>query len=308
MTLLCKSEPERGRVWQALFEQRAPEIEFRIWPDVGNPEDIRYLAVWDPSAELIASLTNLEVLFSVGAGIDQFDLSRIPKHITVVRMIEPRLTQGMAEYVVMAALALHRNLVDYVEAQRERRWAPIDLAPAEQRRIGIMGLGAMGQAAIDALRPFGFDLAGWSRSVRSLPGIACYAGQDGLADFLARTDILICLLPLTEETRGILCRRTLALLPWGAGLINAGRGGHLVEADLLEALETGHISAAIVDVLNQEPPAADHPFWGHPRIIMTPHMASNTDPETGGRALLENVLRHQRGEPMEGVIHRELGY
>jgi glyoxylate/hydroxypyruvate reductase A len=308
MTLLYKAAPERGRVWKQLFERHAPGVEFRIWPDIGNPADIRYLAVWNAAAELIADLPNLEVLFSVGAGVDQLDLDRIPPHVEIVRMIEPSLTQGMAEYVSLATLALHRNFIDYVEAQRERRWSPIEPLPTKQRRVGIMGLGMMGRAAIEALRPFGFALAGWSRSVQHIPDVDCHAGEEALADFLSTTDILVCLLPLTDATRGILCRRTFDMLPAGASLINAARGAHLVERDLVEALDSGRIATAILDVMNQEPPPPDHVFWGHPRVIMTPHMASCTNSESGGRALLDNVLRHTRGEPMEGLIRRNLGY
>ena len=308
MTLLYKSVPERGRAWKELFAREAPEIGFRIWPDIGEPGDIRYLAAWAPAPEMIADLPNLEVIFSVGAGVDQFDMSQIPDRVMLVRMIEPLLTQGMAEYVALATLALHRNLIDYVAAQRERRWEPIDLLPASGRRVSVMGLGAMGQAALEALRPFGFQLAGWSRSERSIDGVQCFAGPQSLNAFLERSDILICLLPLTPETRGILCRETFNRLPHGAGLINAARGGHLVEEDLLKAVAGGQISAAVLDVLAEEPPPGDHPFWNHPRILITPHMASNTSTEFGGRALLENVLRHRRGEEMVGIVHRELGY
>ena len=308
MTLLYKSSAQRGCVWKELFAQEAPDIEFRLWPDAGNPADVRYLAAWEPPAELISTFPNLEVLFSVGAGVDQFDLSQVPRQVQVVRMIEPLLTQGMAEYVALATLALHRNLIDYVDAQRERRWTPIELVPAAERRVSVMGLGTMGRAAIEALRPFGFQLAGWSRSKRTIADVECFAGADSLDAFLGRSDILICLLPLTPETSGILRRETFEKLPSGARLINAARGAHLVEQDLLHALASGQISGAILDVLAQEPPPADHPFWNHPRILITPHMASNTSAESGGRALLDNVLRHERGEPMMGVVQRELGY
>ena len=308
MTLLYKSSAQRGRVWKELFAREAPDIEFRLWPDAGDPADVRYLAAWEPPAELISNFPNLEVLFSVGAGVDQFDLGQIPGEVQVVRMIEPLLTQGMAEYVALASLALHRNLIDYAAAQRERRWEPIDLVPAAERRVSVMGLGTMGRAAIEALRPFGFQLAGWSRSKRSIADVECFAGADSLDAFLGRSDILVCLLPLTPETSGILRRETFEKLPRGAGLINAARGGHLVEQDLLQALADGRISAAVLDVLAEEPPPADHPFWNHPCILITPHMASNTSTQFGGRALLENVLRHRRGEPMIGVVHRELGY
>lgn len=308
MVLLYKSEAERGRVWKALFAKHVPELEFRIWPDVGSPQEVRYLAAWEPSIELLGSLPNLEVCFSVGAGIDHIDLSRVPENVTVVRMIDPSLTGSMSEYVIMAVLALHRNLAVYIEAQRESRWAPLNIVPARERRVGVMGLGNLGLAAIDALRPFGFDLAGWSRTQRTIVSVDCYAGSQSLPQFLARTDILVCLLPLTDDTRGILCRNTFSMLPVGARLINVGRGGHLVERDLLAALDEDHIGAAFLDVFQEEPLPTDHPFWNHPRIIVTPHRASHTDATTGGYAVLDNLRRHLAGEPMRGLIRRDLGY
>jgi glyoxylate/hydroxypyruvate reductase A len=308
LVLLYKSEPERGRIWQSLLAQHLPQLEFRTWPEVGQPEDIRYLAAWEPSAELLEGLPNLEVLFSVGAGIDHIDVAYVPDRVSIVRMIDPTLTQSMTEYVVMAVLALHRNLVDYIDAQRRGRWAQQPIVPAGQRRIGIMGLGNLGLAAINALRPFGFDLAGWSRTRRTIEGVDCYAGFGGLPAFLGRTDVLVCLLPLTQETRGILCGRTFTMLAPGAGVINVGRGGHLVEPDLLSALEDGSVGAAVLDVFEDEPLAAGHPFWSQPRIIVTPHRASHTGAATGARALLENLRRHLAGEPMHGLVRRELGY
>jgi len=308
LVLLYKSEPERGRIWRALLAEHLPQLEFRTWPDVGQPEDIRYLVAWEPSAELLESLPNLELLFSVGAGIDHMDVARVPDQVGIVRMIDPALTQSMSEYVVMAVLALHRNLLDYIDAQRRGRWAPQGIVAARERRIGIMGLGNLGLAAIDALRQFGFDLAGWSRTPRTIDGVDCFAGSGSLAAFLGRTDILVCLLPLTEKTRGILCRRTFTMLPSGAGVINVGRGGHLVEPDLLSALEDGSVGAAVLDVFEEEPLAAGHPFWSHPRIVITPHRASHTGAMTGGQALLGNLRRHLAGEPMHGLVRRELGY
>lgn len=308
MALLYKSTAERGRIWKAIFAEHAPQLDFRIWPEIGNPAEVRYLAAWELPADLVARLPNLEVIFSVGAGVDQFDLGSIPAQIQVVRMIEPLLAKGMAEYVAFATLALHRNLIDYMSAQRERRWEPRHLIPTAERRVSIMGLGTMGRAALEALRPFGFQLAGWSRSPHTIDGVQCFSGANAFDEFLERSDILVCLLPLTAQTRGILCRNTFDRLPRGAGLINAARGAHLVEQDLLDALSVGQMSAAILDVLAEEPPSADHPFWDHPQILITPHVASDTSSASGGRALLENVLRHQRGEPMLGTIRRDHGY
>jgi glyoxylate/hydroxypyruvate reductase A len=228
--------------------------------------------------------------------------------VKLVRLIDPGIIAGMVEYVVWAALALHRDMFDYLAAQRERRWAPLPLVPAERRRIGVMGLGELGRAALAALRPFGFQLAGWNRSPRRIEGVRVFAGGAELPAFLGECEILICLLPLTAETRGILCRETLAHLPKSAGLVNVGRGGHLVEADLLAALDSGHISAAVLDVTAEEPPPEGHRFFSHPKILLTPHIAAMTHAETAVRAVLANIRRHESGAPMHGLVPRERGY
>jgi len=308
MTLLYKSDPDRGRIWQALFERHAPDIEFRIWPAMGSLRAVRYLAVWTPPTDLIGSLPNLEVLFSIGAGVDQFDLGALPDHVQVVRMIEPGIADGMVEYCTLATLALHRDLSAYRIAQQERRWAPIDLVQAADRRVGVLGLGNLGQAVLDRLGTFGFSLRGWSRSVHAIDGVACFSGSAELPDFLGGCDILICLLPLTAETSGILCRETFDRLPRGASIINVGRGGHLVEQDLLDALDSGRLSGAVLDVMDPEPVAPDHPFWADSRILMTPHIASMTQADGAVQALIANIRRHRAGESMQGLIRRDLGY
>ena len=308
MTLLYRADPERGRVWRAYFAAHAPDINFRVWPDIGDIADVRYLAAWAPPTDFVASLPNLEMLFSIGAGIDQFDMESIPAHVAVARMIEPGLAEGMVEYCSFATLALHRHMLDYRAAQAEGQWAPIKLVPAAERRVGVMGLGNLGRVVLERLKAFGFPLSGWSRSAQVIDGVDCFAAEAGLPAFLARCDILICLLPLTPDTRGILCRETFDQLPKGAAIVNVGRGGHLVDQDLLSALDAGHISDAIVDVMEPEPPAAEHPFWRHPRIMITPHIASMTRPESAAQALIANIRRHREGKPVEGLVRRELGY
>ncbi|WP_022682265.1 2-hydroxyacid dehydrogenase [Sphingobium bisphenolivorans] len=308
MTLLYTSDPERGRIWREIFAAEAPDIGFVTTEQMTDPAAIRYLAAWDPPRDLLERLTRLQALFSVGAGIDQFDMDKLPPHVRLVRMIEPGITEGMVEYACAAVLALHRDFIEYGLAQRAHRWAPITLTPAGSRRVGVMGLGQLGQAVLNALLPFGFALSGWSRSRHHMEGVACYAGEAEMAAFLKGCDILVCLLPLTAETRGILCRDTLSKLPFGAALINVGRGGHLVEHDLLSLLDEGRISAAILDVTEPEPLPEQHPFWDHPRILLTPHIASMTRADTAARALIANIRRLQAGEPMEGEVGRERGY
>jgi glyoxylate/hydroxypyruvate reductase len=307
MTVLYKADPVRGALWAERFARLAPDIPFRVWPDIGEPTAVRYLVAWQPG-DLALTLPNLEVVFSVGAGVDQLDLSQIPASLPVVRMVEPGIAEGMVEYVTEAVLAIHRDLFDYALQQQARVWQPMPLRAAASRRIGVLGLGMLGTAVLDRLRLFGFACAGWSRSKHELEGIDCYAGDAGLEALLARTDVLICLLPLTESTRGLLCRRVFDTLPRGASLVHVGRGAQLVSADLLDALQRGQIHSAVLDVSDPEPLPANHPLWAQSRVRITPHIASATRPETAVDAVLENLRRYRNGERMTGLIDRTRGY
>ena len=308
MNFVYKADPARGAQWATLFAERAPEIVFHQWPFTGDPATVRYLAAWEAPENVGERFPNVELVFSTGAGIDQFQIDRVPPQVPVVRMIESGLVAGVVEYATLAVLSVHRDWLRYADAQRRAAWEPIRVRPAAARRIGVLGMGVMGQAVLRSLHGFGFPCAGWSRSQYRLPGVDCFAGEDGLAAMLARSDILLCLLPLTEATRGILSRSLFGQLPPGAVLINIGRGGHLVDDDLLEALDSGQLSSAILDVFNTEPLPADHPFWHHPRIMLTPHVASMTQPETAVEAVLENIRRHREGRPLIGLIDRQRGY
>lgn len=308
MSVLYKADPDRGRVWAEIFSRRAPEIEFYVWPETGDMAKVDYLVAWEPPPALVEKLPNLKVLFSSGAGVDHLDFSTIPADVPIVRMVESGIVDGMIEYATLAVLALHRDLFDYMRQQAAGKWQPIKVVPAAARRVGVMGLGVLGQAVLARLGTFGFSLSGWSRTTKDIPGVVCHAGADTLEFFLNQCDILICLLPLTDETKGILGRHTLAALPRGAALINVGRGAHLDQQALLDALDSGHLSAAVLDVCVPEPLPAPHPFWRHPRILMTPHIASMTQPETAALVVLDNIARHRNGEPLLGVIDRFKGY
>lgn len=308
MTFLYKSSADRGAVWAAHFAKHAPDVPFRTWPDVGDPLAVKYLAAWTLPPDLAATFPNLEVLFCVGAGIDQFDLSQVPAALPVVRMIESGLVDGMVEYATLAVLALHKHWPAYLAQQREHRWNTLPIRTASSRSVGVMGLGVLGEAVLAKLRGFGFRCAGWSRTPRRLEGVDCFAGPGDLPRFLARTDILVCLLPLTDATRGILGQAVFDALPKGAAVVNAARGAHLVAGDLLAALDGGQISAAILDVTDPEPLPEDHPLWAHPKVIVTPHVASQSQPESSAAAILDNVRRHQRGAPLLGLIDRGRGY
>lgn len=308
MHIAYKSEASRGRRWQALCAEQAPERTFYLWPLETPASDIHYLIAWQPPADVYAHFPNLKVLFSVGAGVDQLALDALPGELPVVRMIDPGLTQGMVEYVTCGVLALQRDLPAYLAQQREHHWQPRPQRPAGATRVGVMGLGELGQAALAQLQQLGFACRAWTRSPRSLAGVAVYSGADELADFLAGTDILVCLLPLTEQTRGILDAALLRQLPEQAGLVHVGRGAQLIGPDLLAALDANRLQAAIVDVVDPEPlPEAD-PLWDHPRLWLTPHVASSTQADTAFQAILDNIRRYENNQPMHGHIDRERGY
>jgi glyoxylate/hydroxypyruvate reductase len=308
MALVYKADPARGAEWKALMAAHAPDLAFHIWPETGDPAAVCYLATWVPPDNIAERFPNLELVMSTGAGVDQFDLSKLPDHLPLVRMLDPGIVDGMVEYVTLGVLALHRHLPDYAVAKAEHRWAPIRLVPAARRRVGVLGLGQLGQAVCQRLATFGFSIAGWNRSPRPLDHVEAFTGIAALPTFLARTDILVCLLPLTDETAGILDARLFGQLPRGAALVNAGRGRHLVQDDLRAALDSGQLSGAVLDVTEPEPLPSGHWLWSHPRVILTPHVASMTQPETAVDFVLETIARHRQGLPIRGLVDRKRGY
>ncbi|NRF67506.1 glyoxylate/hydroxypyruvate reductase A [Aquincola sp. S2] len=307
-TFLYKSDPVRGRRWAEVFKRRAPDLDFRIWPDVGDPSEVRFLAAWEPPDQLGMRFPNLQLLFSSGAGVDQFHFDALPPALPIVRMVEPGITHGMVEYVTHAVLDLHRDMPAYRRQQQQGQWQPLPVKPASERRIGVLGLGALGQAVLTTLAGFGFECAGWSRSRHEVDGVRCYAGAAELNEFLARCDILICLLPLTDATRGLLDIDLFNQLPKGAQLVHVGRGAQLVTADLLAALDTGQLAEAVLDVTEPEPLPVAHALWQHPRVRITPHIASMTQPESAAEVVIDNLRRFAAGEPLIGLVDRARGY
>ncbi len=309
MALLFKGDIDRGGSWERALARHAPDLDLRSWPELGDPAGIDYALVWEPPSGLLAGLPNLKVIFSIGAGIDHLASDpELPPAVPVVRMVEPGLTAGMTEFVVMSVLYHHRFMLDYLAQQRAKHWQEISQIGPQERRIGIMGLGVLGQDAARRLLDFGFPVAGWSRSPKSVPGVTSFAGAEGLAAFLGRSDILVCLLPSTAETRGLLNAETLAALPRGAAIVNAGRGDLIVEADLLAALDGGQVGGATLDVFPEEPLPANSRFWDHPRVVVTPHIASMTIPDSAAAAVVEQIRRFEAGQPLEHVVEMSRGY
>lgn len=309
MALIFRSEVDRADLWRAALAQAMPDLEFRDWEAPGDPADVEFALVWKPPRGGLRRFANLKVIFSLGAGVDHLlGDTDLPGGVPVVRMIEPELTRGMTEYVILHTLRHHRRQREHEAQQRAGEWNLIVVPTAPSRRVGIMGLGVMGAASASALVALEFDVAGWSRTPKTLAGVESFHGEAGLARFLARTEILVCLLPLTPGTQRILNAGLFAGLPRGASVINAARGGHMVEDDLLAALESGQIAEATLDVFETEPLPPGHPFWNHPRVTITPHNASITDPDSGARRIAGIIGRFRRGESLPDIVDPAAGY
>lgn len=296
--------------WRATLARLAPDVTMRIWPgEVDDPASIDCALVWKPPAGLLASLPNLRLIQSMGAGVDGLLADpELPRHVPIARVVDPLLTQCMTEYVVLHTLYHHRLMPLFARRQAEGVWRETVAPPAQERTVGILGLGELGIAAARALVALGFRVQGWSRSVRVVDDVVCRSGAAGLAAMLADCEILVCLLPLTAETEDILDAALFARLPRGAALINCGRGRHLVEADLLAALDSGQLAAASLDVFRQEPLPAGHPFWSRREIVITPHVASISHPESAAQLVAENIRRVWAGLSPRYQVDPARGY
>jgi glyoxylate/hydroxypyruvate reductase A len=300
--------------WKGRFDAVCRDRRVILLPATGfEPAEIHYAAVWKPVPGELASFPNLKVIFNLGAGVDALMVDRTLPDAPLVRVAVDDLTSRMTEYVVLHVLMHHRQEHYLRDSQRVKRWAPKFQWPASAISVGIMGLGTLGTDAARVLRRIGFQVLGWSRTPRQVDGVACFHGREQIEPFLARTDMLVCLLPLTPDTRGVLNRavferlnRTSAL---GAPvLINAGRGGLQNEADILACLDDGTLGAVSLDVFMQEPLPPDSPFWTHPNVVLTPHNAADTDPDAISRYVAAQIARFEAGGALDNVVDRMRGY
>ena len=283
--------------------------DLRFWPEIGNPAEVDYIIATGtaPTAHF-QNLPNLKAIFLASAGVDAIICDPNLPDVPLVRCVNDTLSQGMAEYVLHYALTFHRNFHRYAAQQNEAVWKQLRGTLNRDRTIGIMGMGEMGMACIRLLQPLGFKLCGWSRTPKQIGGVTHFAGMDQLPDFMAQCDIIACVLPLTDETRGILNAQNLSHLPRGAYLISAGRGAHMVESDIITLLDNGHLAGAALDVFATEPLPADNPLWTHPNVIVTPHIASITDYGALCDTIKQQIANFENGLALENVVDRARGY
>ena len=334
--LFYTTDPQPAR-WAECLQQHLPGARIAVYaegsagsnhpdgssgasPGTGNTIGISsptaqadYAVCWKPPTAFFDGQRNIKAVFNIAAGVD-FILAHPAmqqgylREVPIMRLGDAGMAAQMEEYVLAAALRWQRELNTYATQQRAGVWHMLPPKKREDVTVGVLGLGVLGTHVAQAMQRFGFAAAGWSRSAKHIAGVDCYHGTDGLQSFLARTNVLVCLLPLTADTRGILNRTHLAQLPQGAHLVNIGRGPHLVEAGLLALLDEGHLDGATLDVFAEEPLPAANRLWAHPKVLMTPHVSATTLREESMAQIAHKILAFERGEPLTDVVNRVKGY
>jgi glyoxylate/hydroxypyruvate reductase len=313
LNLLFCSAASNGAEWLAALTRALPAARVHACSHLPDeveppppPQCIDYALLWKPPPRLLRDLGSVKAIFNLGAGIDSLTGSEtLPAGVPVVRIEDAGMAEQMSEYVVHAVLRQYREFDAYAAAQRAEIWRPLARRDKRTFGVGILGIGVLGSAVAAVLKPFGFPLAGWSRTRKSVAGVDSYAGGAELDVFLARCQVLVCLLPLTRETRGMLDRRALSQLPAGAHVVNVARGALIVDDDLLALLDQGRLGGATLDVFQDEPLPATHPFWHHPRISITPHVSAVTLVEESVAQIAAKIARLEAGLPITGIVDPE---
>lgn len=298
-----------GMAWKNMLQAGLGPIDYRTLDSLGDVDDVEVALAWKPKPGLLATFRNVKMIVSLGMGVDHLLADdKLPRGVPITRIMDEGLVGQMSEYAIYWALRHHRDIDKYAASQRAKVWKPEEFVDTIHRRVGVMGLGTIGQDTAGKFAALGFPTAGWSRTAKTIAGIETFSGVEGLSAFLARTDILVDVLPLTRQTRGVLNANAFGLLPKGAYLINMARGGHVVDDDLLAALDSGQLSGAALDVFNAEPLPPDHPYWSHPKVHVTPHIAGATNPRTASPGVIENIKRLRSGRPLINTVDPDSGY
>ncbi|WP_114417900.1 2-hydroxyacid dehydrogenase [Marinospirillum perlucidum] len=301
-------EPDQ-QLWLDAFASEAPDLKVVTAEDNPDPDKVRWVAAWNPSEGLFGRFPNLEAVFALGAGVDAFvrrdDLS---EDVPLIRLLDAGMAEQMVEYILWATLTVQRDFDRYQQLQQQQKWQEHTARLKKQMRLGILGLGALGQEVATQLAAYGYPVSGWKRSPLELEGVRVFTGDQGLDDLVTQSDVLISLLPNTPQTRGLLNGELLKKLPQGAALVNVARGVQVVDEDLLQLLDSGHLRFAALDVFHEEPLPPEHPFWTHPAIRVTPHMAAATLPEPAVEQVVANLKKLEAGEEPAGLVKAESGY
>lgn len=308
LNIVYRGPKGRSEAWSKIALAEIPDLKWHVWPDVPEDVTVDALVTWLAPKGYEELFPNLKVIFSVGAGVNQFHPRKMPPQIKLVKMIDPSINTLITSYVTSSVFMLHRDHFHYLEAKKEAKWSPLPIKFPADCHVGILGLGSLGQSVASQLKQLNFKVSGWNRSERNIDGVTTYVGEEQFDQFLSDLDIVICLLPLTEETTGILNAETFAKMPKGASVINVGRGQHIVEEDLIAALDSEQLSYAVLDVFDREPLPEEHPFWQHTKIHITPHIAAYTSDETAGLQLVDNLKRLVNNQPLIGEIDKVKGY
>ena len=307
MSLLIAIGDRSTEALVAAIRSLDDDLDVRVWPEIGNPDDIEFAVLWQHPPDLLDRLSNIKAVTSFGAGVEHLLTDpTLPDHLPVGRLTGPLLASHMAAFLVARVVGHWKGLDRFKQQQKQHRWAP--WGPSRKPQIGLLGLGRMGSATTRAFQSLDLPVAGWSRSGESPSGVESFTGEQGLQRLAGISDYLICLLPLTDKTRGVLNARLFSAMKPGAVLINVGRGDHLVEDDLIPALEAGRPAEAMLDVFSTEPLPENHPFWDHRHIQITPHCASLTSDEEAAALIVSSYRRVRAGQPPLGEVDRNLGY
>ena len=295
--------------WERQLCEFIPNLDMRVWPDIGDPNDIEFALVWKLPPGSYAKLKNLRCICSLGQGVDHiFTEPNLPTHVDIMRLVDPCMAQAMSEWILLQVLRFHRQVPEYENLEQQCKWEVLPPPETSECAVGILGLGELGRDAAGKIAALGFNVAGWSRTAKIVEGVECFHGKNQLKPFLNRTKILCCLLPLTPKTTGIINSDTIAHLPVGSYIVNAGRGQHVVDECLLRAIESGHIAGAPLDVFNEEPLPSEHPYWAHPKVKVWPHVSAQSNADSAARQVADAIGKVFSGAAPNNLVNREQQY
>ncbi|MDT0677095.1 2-hydroxyacid dehydrogenase [Autumnicola musiva] len=309
MSFLIVSPGRDPQPWIEALKNQHPGLDIYVYPEDHNKEEVEFALAWNHPRGLFKNYPNLKVVASMGAGVDHITSDKeLPEHVKITKVVDDQLTTDMSDFVLSLVMDHTRRLSIYKDQKKEKSWNRTPYKRPRNVTVGIMGVGVLGSAVGEKLSANGFNVLGWAKSEKDKQDMNTYCGQEGLEEFLSKSNVLVCLLPLTSKTENILNADVFEKLPKGAYVINVARGEHLVEQDLLEMIGSGHLSGAALDVFREEPLPENHPFWENSEILITPHIASVTSAESVMPQIIENYERMKEGEPLKNVVERDKGY